>query len=158
MDGHGQRLAVQELLLRGRELGPAARRPRAPHPLAARHRGRAPLLLARHARERVAHLGMKSETGSRKPPREIQARQERRIVDWGASKSAKASESRETKGKGRNFKQELSSASRTSLSTESGGLGGEEKSNQPDSRRNPYGGRRERTNFLQDWAPATTHG
>ena len=55
VDGHGQRLAVQELLLRRRQLGPAARRPRAPHPLAARHRGRAPVLLARHARERVAH-------------------------------------------------------------------------------------------------------
>lgn len=55
VDGHGQSLAVEELLLRGRQLGPAARRPRAPHPLAARHRGRASLLLARHARERVAH-------------------------------------------------------------------------------------------------------
>lgn len=56
VDGHGERLAVQELLLRRRELGrPAARRARAPHALAARHRGRAPVLLARHAREGVAH-------------------------------------------------------------------------------------------------------
>jgi len=115
VDGHGQRLAVQELLLRGRELGPAARRPRAPHPLAARHHGRAPLLLARHARERVAHWGMKSETGKRvweeaaskaAARGEIQAGQERRTVDCGASKSrqrrARAKKPRE-KGKGRDF-------------------------------------------------------
>jgi hypothetical protein len=61
--GHGQRLAVQELLLRRRELRRAARRARAPHPLAARHRGRGPVVLARHARERVPHREKKS------PPR-----------------------------------------------------------------------------------------
>jgi hypothetical protein len=69
VDGHGQRLSVQELLLRRRQLWPAARRPRAPHPLAARHRGRGPLLLARHARERVAHW----EEEEKKP---------RELVEW----------------------------------------------------------------------------
>jgi hypothetical protein len=54
--GHGQRLAVQELLLRRRELGrAAARRACAPHPLAARRRGRGTVVLARHAREHVPH-------------------------------------------------------------------------------------------------------
>jgi len=96
VDGHGQRLAVQELLLRRRQLGPAARRPRAPHPLAARHRGRAPVLLARHARERVAHW-------EKKPPRESSSAWSGRrkgVVGIligrlsGANKSAKASKSR----------------------------------------------------------------
>jgi len=82
----------------------------------------------------------KSETGKRvweaaKLPREIQARQEPRIVDW----RARAKKPREKGGilsRNRAVLQE-----HASLSTVSGGLRGKEKSKQRDSTRNPRGER-----------------